>query len=139
MIRSVRQGNRFGAAAERVVSNDELAKTRRYQRRMDSRAHRHRPALYRRRGRDDRLAGDRSGAGGAGRCRASTIGEIDLIVLATATPDQTFPATATKVQHALGCKRRSGVRCRGRVLGLPLCAEHRRFDAAHRAWRSARW
>ena len=28
--------------------------------------------------------------------------EIDLIVLATATPDQTFPATATKVQTALG-------------------------------------
>jgi 3-oxoacyl-[acyl-carrier-protein] synthase III len=27
---------------------------------------------------------------------------IDLIVLATATPDQTFPATATKVQDALG-------------------------------------
>lgn len=32
---------------------------------------------------------------------ASTIG---LIVLATATPDNTFPATATKVQAALGCK-----------------------------------
>jgi 3-oxoacyl-[acyl-carrier-protein] synthase III len=31
---------------------------------------------------------------------ASTIG---LIVLATATPDNTFPATATKVQNALGC------------------------------------
>jgi len=30
-------------------------------------------------------------------------GTIDLIVLATATPDQTFPATATTVQHALGC------------------------------------
>lgn len=28
---------------------------------------------------------------------------VDLIVLATATPDQTFPATATIVQHALGC------------------------------------
>lgn len=28
---------------------------------------------------------------------------IDLIVLATATPDNTFPATATKVQAALGC------------------------------------
>ena len=28
---------------------------------------------------------------------------IDLIVLATATPDQTFPSTATRVQHALGC------------------------------------
>jgi 3-oxoacyl-[acyl-carrier-protein] synthase III len=31
---------------------------------------------------------------------ASSIG---LIILATATPDQTFPATATQVQHALGC------------------------------------
>lgn len=30
-------------------------------------------------------------------------GTIDLIVLATATPDQTFPATATQVQNALGC------------------------------------
>ena len=29
--------------------------------------------------------------------------QIDLIVLATATPDQTFPATATMVQDALGC------------------------------------
>ena len=29
--------------------------------------------------------------------------EIGLIILATATPDNTFPATATKVQHALGC------------------------------------
>lgn len=28
---------------------------------------------------------------------------IDLIVIATATPDQTFPATATIVQHNLGC------------------------------------
>jgi 3-oxoacyl-[acyl-carrier-protein] synthase-3 len=29
-------------------------------------------------------------------------GEIDLIVLATATPDQTFPSSATKVQATLG-------------------------------------
>lgn len=29
--------------------------------------------------------------------------DIDLIILATATPDQTFPASATLVQHALGC------------------------------------
>ncbi|GAK33365.1 3-oxoacyl-[acyl-carrier-protein] synthase 3 [Iodidimonas nitroreducens] len=28
--------------------------------------------------------------------------DLDMIVLATATPDQTFPATATSVQHALG-------------------------------------
>ena len=29
--------------------------------------------------------------------------DIDLIIIATATPDNTFPATATKVQNALGC------------------------------------
>jgi 3-oxoacyl-[acyl-carrier-protein] synthase III len=29
--------------------------------------------------------------------------QIDLIIVATATPDQTFPASATKVQHILGC------------------------------------
>jgi 3-oxoacyl-[acyl-carrier-protein] synthase-3 len=29
-------------------------------------------------------------------------GDVGLIVLATATPDQTFPASATKVQHLLG-------------------------------------
>lgn len=28
--------------------------------------------------------------------------DVDLIILATATPDQTFPATATTVQHAIG-------------------------------------
>ncbi|MBH5322981.1 beta-ketoacyl-ACP synthase III [Aurantiacibacter sediminis] len=33
-----------------------------------------------------------------------SIGDIDLIVLATATPDRTFPATATQVQAALGGK-----------------------------------
>ena len=29
--------------------------------------------------------------------------DIGLIIVATATPDQTFPASATQVQHALGC------------------------------------
>ncbi|RIV87531.1 beta-ketoacyl-ACP synthase III [Aurantiacibacter zhengii] len=33
-----------------------------------------------------------------------TIADIDLIVLATATPDNTFPATATQVQKRLGGK-----------------------------------
>lgn len=30
--------------------------------------------------------------------------QIDVIVLATATPDQTFPSTSSTVQHELGCK-----------------------------------
>ena len=32
-------------------------------------------------------------------------GDIDLIVLATSTPDETFPATATRVQAAIGMTR----------------------------------
>ncbi len=31
--------------------------------------------------------------------------EIDLIILATTTPDETMPATATKIQHVLGMTR----------------------------------
>jgi 3-oxoacyl-[acyl-carrier-protein] synthase III len=33
------------------------------------------------------------------------VDEIDVVIVATATPDNTFPATATKVQHKLGMKR----------------------------------
>ncbi len=43
----------------------------------------------------------------ASRCALEAAGidakSIDLIVLATATPDQTFPATANIFQHDLGC------------------------------------
>ncbi len=31
-----------------------------------------------------------------------TVDDIDLIIVATATPDQTFPSTASRVQHRLG-------------------------------------
>ena len=31
--------------------------------------------------------------------------DLDSIILATATPDQTFPSTATRVQHAIGMRR----------------------------------
>ena len=33
------------------------------------------------------------------------VGDLDLVIVATATPDETFPATATKVQAALGMTR----------------------------------
>ena len=37
--------------------------------------------------------------------RAGLVGsDIDAIILATSTPDQTFPSTATKVQHQIGMK-----------------------------------
>jgi 3-oxoacyl-[acyl-carrier-protein] synthase III len=50
--------------------------------------------------------------------------ELDLIVLATATPDETFPATATRVQQALGMTRGAAFDvqavCAGFVYGLAV-------------------
>ena len=65
---------------------------------MDRPAHGHTHAPYRGAGRDDLDARDARGIAAAGLQPA----DIDLIVLATSTPDFTFPATATQVQAALG-------------------------------------
>jgi 3-oxoacyl-[acyl-carrier-protein] synthase-3 len=53
-----------------------------------------------------------------------TAADIDLIVLATSTPDNTFPATATRVQSALGMTRGAAFDiqavCSGFVFGLAV-------------------
>ncbi|MBS0519208.1 MAG: ketoacyl-ACP synthase III [Proteobacteria bacterium] len=53
-----------------------------------------------------------------------TASDIDLIVLATATPDETFPATATRVQAALGMTRGAAFDvqavCAGFVYGVSV-------------------
>jgi 3-oxoacyl-[acyl-carrier-protein] synthase-3 len=50
------------------------------------------------------------GTRAAGRALAAagmTIADVDLIVVATTTPDDTFPATATRIQAKLGMRRGS--------------------------------
>lgn len=62
---------------------------------------------------------------------------IDLIILATATPDQTFPATATIVQDKLGC--RGGIAfdvaavCSGFLYALGVADSMLRSGMAQRA------
>src|SRR5262249_43984989 len=50
--------------------------------------------------------------------------DLDLLILATTTPDNTFPATATKVQTQLGMQRGCAVDvqavCSGFVYGLAI-------------------
>ena len=101
MIRSVIRG--AGAALPpRIVTNDELAD------RLDT----SNEWIVERTGiRQRHIAGEGETTGtlATDAARAALAdaglepGAVDLIVLATATPDNTFPATATKVQAALGC------------------------------------
>lgn len=49
---------------------------------------------------------------------------VDLVILATSTPDETLPGTSTKVQHLLGCVNAAAfdvnAACSGFVYGLSL-------------------
>jgi 3-oxoacyl-[acyl-carrier-protein] synthase III len=101
VIRSVIRGS-GSALPKRLVTNAELAKT------VDTSDEwiRERTGITQR-----YIAGvgetTSTLATGAARAALADAGieakAIDLIVLATATPDRTFPATATLVQDALGC------------------------------------
>jgi len=52
------------------------------------------------------------------------IQDIDLVIVATSTPDRTFPATATKVQHQLGMKNGAAFDvqavCSGFIYGMSV-------------------
>ena len=89
-------------------------------RRLDRAAHRHPPAPHRRRRRADlrpRVAAPPSGRSPRPASRPPT---SISIVLATTTPDHTFPATATQVQAQLGMTPRRRVRRAGGLLRLRL-------------------
>jgi 3-oxoacyl-[acyl-carrier-protein] synthase-3 len=64
-------------------------------------------------------------------------GDLDLIVLATATPDETFPATATRVQAALGMTRGSAFDvqavCAGFIYALSVADSMIKNELASRA------
>ena len=57
--------------------------------------------------------------------------DVDLVILATSTPDQAFPATALRVQAELGVKRGFGfdlsAACAGFVYGLSVADALRAF------------
>jgi 3-oxoacyl-[acyl-carrier-protein] synthase-3 len=63
--------------------------------------------------------------------------DIDMLVLATTTPDHTFPATATKVQQRLGMKGGFAMDvqavCSGFVFALATADNFIRTGQAHRA------
>ena len=68
-----------------------------------------------------------------------TAADVDLIIVATSTPDMVFPSTASIVQRKLGVHGCAGVRRAGRVLGLHLRAERGRRDDQGRQRPAARW
>jgi 3-oxoacyl-[acyl-carrier-protein] synthase-3 len=64
-------------------------------------------------------------------------GDLDLLVLATATPDNTFPATATKVQARLGMRRGAAFDvqavCAGFIFALSVADNALRLGQARTA------
>ena len=129
-IRSILAG--VGAyLPERVVSNDELARTvetsdewirERTGIRQRHIAAPHETAAFM------GTAAARAALADAGAEPA----EVDAIILATSTPDQAFPATALRVQAALGVTRRLRLRHRRRLRRLHLRAVGRRQHDPHR-------
>ena len=89
----------------RVVSNEELARTVDTSDHLDPRAHRHRPALPRRPARNRRVSWPRARPQAALAQAGVDAGAVDAVIVATATPDQAFPAVAVRVQAALGMTR----------------------------------
>lgn len=89
---------------ENVLSNEDLAKkvdtTDEWIRKRTGIARRHIAA-------DGELTSDLAVAAAVRAMDAAQTGasDIDLVILATTTPDNTFPATATRVQAALGVER----------------------------------
>lgn len=89
---------------ERVLSNDDLAQrvetTDEWIRKRTGIGSRHIAA-------DDQLTSDLAVAAARRALTAAGMAasELDLVICATATPDETFPATATRVQAALGMER----------------------------------
>jgi 3-oxoacyl-[acyl-carrier-protein] synthase-3 len=101
VIRSVVKGS-GSALPQRIVTNDELAQ------RIDTSDEwiRERTGITQRHiaGEGETTASLATDAARAALANAGIdAGQVDLIVLGTATPNRTFPATATQVQHALGC------------------------------------
>jgi 3-oxoacyl-[acyl-carrier-protein] synthase-3 len=101
VIRSVIKGS-GSALPRRVVTNEELAKT------VDTSDEwiRERTGITQRyiAGEGETTSTLATAAARAALADAGVeAGSVDLIVLATATADRTFPATATLVQDALGC------------------------------------
>ena len=108
---------------ERVVTNDELARS------VDTSDE----WIYERTGiRERRIAAEdeKTSALGAAAAEAAlqSAGEaaedVDLIVLATTTPDETFPATATQVQALIGATKAAAFDiqavCSGFIYGLAV-------------------
>ncbi|WP_395708553.1 beta-ketoacyl-ACP synthase III [Reyranella sp.] len=135
MIRSVVQG--CGAyLPERVVTNDELAKT------LDTSDDwiRQRTGIRQRHIAADGEFTSHLAIKAAQRAldhAGLTVADLDLIVLATATPDETFPATATRVQAALGMTKGAAFDvqavCAGFVYGVSVADSLLRSSVASTA------
>ena len=109
---------------------------RRHERRVDRRAHRHPRAPHRRAGGAD----ERSRAEHAARAALEAAGiapaDVDLIIVATTTPDMVFPSTACILQAKLGARGGPAFDVQAVCSGFVYALADRRPDGRRREWRS---
>ncbi|MDH3241421.1 MAG: ketoacyl-ACP synthase III [Alphaproteobacteria bacterium] len=135
MIRSVVQG--WGAyLPEKIVTNDDLAK---FVDTSDSWIRERTGICQRHVAADGEMTSDlATNAARQALERAGIDGlEVDLIVLGTATPDETFPATATRVQEYIGAHRACAfdlqAACSGFIYALAVADNFIRLGQARTA------
>ncbi|MEE8280584.1 MAG: beta-ketoacyl-ACP synthase III [Alphaproteobacteria bacterium] len=121
---------------ERIVTNDELAKTVDT---SDSWIFERTGIRERRIAADGEKTSDLALAASAEALKAAgeSAGNLDIIVLATTTPDETFPATATRVQARLGANSAAAFDiqavCSGFIYALTVADSFIRTDRAKTA------
>ncbi len=111
---------------------------RRHERRVDRRAHRHprAPDRGRRRGDDRHRAAGLHG--GRSRWPASEPASIDLLIVATVTPDMAFPSSAALLADTLGMPDAAAYDLLGRLHRASSTRSRRPTRCSRRAWPSAR-
>ncbi|MDX1400488.1 MAG: beta-ketoacyl-ACP synthase III [Kiloniellales bacterium] len=134
----VRRAVALGCGAylpERVVTNEELAKTVDT---SDTWIRQRTGILERHIAADEEKTSDLGIAAASQALQAAnvTANDVDLIICATSTPDETFPATATRIQAELGSTRGAAFDvqavCSGFVYGLAVADNFVRAGQANK-------
>ncbi len=120
-----------------ILTNARARAARRHERRVDPHAHRHPRAPHR--APDEQTSDSRAHAAPRrARGRRHRAADVDLIIVATTTPDMVFPSTACMLQAKLGADGGPAFDVQAVCSGFVYALADRRPDDRVAAWRATR-